>query len=102
MTHLRYRIDGNLAFIALAYPPQNRITDLMSEELGEALAKIATSGARALLLSADGPNFCLGGDIHPWPSLASAELRELFARHLAVFNTFESLPIPTIAAVQGL
>lgn len=102
MSHLRHRIDGDLSIVTLVNPPQNRITSEMSDELGEALAETAASGARALLLHAEGADFSYGGDIRPWPGLAAPALRQILARHLAVFNAFESLPIPTVAAVQGL
>jgi enoyl-CoA hydratase/carnithine racemase len=102
MSHLRHRIDGDLSIITLVNPPQNRITSQMSDEFGEAVAATAASGARALLLHAEGPDFSYGGDIRPWPGLGAPALRQLLARHLAAFNAFESLPIPTVAAVQGL
>jgi enoyl-CoA hydratase/carnithine racemase len=102
MSHLRHRIDGDLSIVTLANPPQNRITSEMSDELGEAVAATAASGARALLLHAEGSDFSFGGDIRPWPGLDAPTLRQVLARHLATFNAFESLPIPTVAAVQGL
>src|ERR1700678_2356780 len=101
MSHLRHRVDGDLSIITLVNPPQNRITSQMSDELGEAVAETASSGARALLLHAEGPDFSYGGDIRPWPGLAAPAMRQRLAGHLAAFNAFESLPIPTIAAVQG-
>jgi enoyl-CoA hydratase/carnithine racemase len=34
--------------------------------------------------------------------MSPQELRTLFERYLSAFNQFERLPIPTVAAVQGL
>ncbi|HLZ82427.1 MAG TPA: enoyl-CoA hydratase/isomerase family protein [Caulobacteraceae bacterium] len=102
MSHLRHRIDGDLSIITLVNPPQNRITSEMTDAFGEAVAKTAASGARALLLHAEGPDFSYGGDIRPWPGLGAPALRQILAGHLAAFNAFESLQIPTVAAVQGL
>jgi len=102
MPHLRHRFDGDLSIITLVNPPQNRLSVEMVEELGAAVAETAASRARALLLNAEGPDYSYGGDIRPWPGQDAPELRELLSNHLAVFNAFESLPIPTVVAVQGL
>jgi enoyl-CoA hydratase/carnithine racemase len=58
--------------------------------------------ARAVLLRADGPDFSFGGDFTDWPDADVRELRALFERHMSVFNRLEQLPLPVIAAVQGL
>jgi enoyl-CoA hydratase/carnithine racemase len=101
MTHLVYDIADGLATVTLRNAPQNRIDAQMSDELAEAVDGIEKSTARALLLRADGPDFSFGGDIAPWPTMTNRELRALFEHHMSVFNRFERLPIPTIAAVQG-
>ncbi|WP_024921936.1 MULTISPECIES: enoyl-CoA hydratase/isomerase family protein [unclassified Afipia] len=102
MAHLKHRIDGELAIIALSTPPQNRLSPQMVGELEEAVTAIGNSKARALLLHAEGPDFSFGGDIVPWPDMDQRELRTLFERYMNVFNRFERIPIPTVAAVQGL
>jgi enoyl-CoA hydratase/carnithine racemase len=101
MTHLAYDIADGLATVTLRNPPQNRISAQMSDELAEAVDAIGKSKARALLLRADGPDFSFGGDIVPWPTMTTRELRAHFEHAMSVFNQFERLPIPTIAAVQG-
>jgi enoyl-CoA hydratase/carnithine racemase len=102
MSHLRHRLDGDLAIITLVNPPQNRLSIKMVEDLGVAVAETAASKARAVLLQAEGSDFSFGGDLRPWPGMDAPALRQLLARYIAVFNAFESLPIPTVAAVQGL
>jgi enoyl-CoA hydratase/carnithine racemase len=102
MPHLTYRIDDSVATLTLDNPPQNRIDAQMSDELADALDAVGRSGARAVLLHSDGPDFSWGGDITPWPDADVRELRALFERHLAVFNELERLPLPVIAAVHGL
>ena len=56
-------IDGELAKLVLHNPSQNRLTQAFFAELGETIAEIGRSGARAALLSAEGPDFSFGGDI---------------------------------------
>jgi len=93
--------DGALAVITIDNPPQNRITEQMSSEFLATLDRIEAGEIRALLLTTNGPDFCFGGDITNWPEMSNRELRASFERHMAIFNRFERLPIPVIAAVQG-
>ena len=102
MPHLRCEIDRGLATIILDNPSQNRLSVQMADELHEIVNVVGRSGARAALLKAEGPDFSFGGDIAPWPAMSPHELRALFARYLSAFNQFERIPIPTVAAVQGL
>lgn len=103
MTHLTYEINAdNVASIVLDYAPENRIDDEMVEELDAAVDATLASGARAAVVSANGPDFSFGGDIKTWDLGDVHGLRKNFDKYLATFNRFESLPIPTIAAVDGL
>ena len=56
MSQLSLSIDDELAKLVLHNPPQNRLTQAFFAELGEAIAEIGRSGARAALLSAEGPD----------------------------------------------
>jgi enoyl-CoA hydratase/carnithine racemase len=102
MPHLTYSIDDRVATLTLDHPPQNRIDEQMADELAGATAAIVRSDARAVVLRADGPDFSFGGDITPWPDADVRDLRSMFERYMSVFNEFERLPLPVIAAVQGL
>ncbi len=102
MSHINVTIENNLARLVLSNPPQNRLTQEFFHELSDAIFLIAGSGARAALLSAEGPDFSYGGDIVPWPTLTPKQLRAAFEWRLATVNQWEQLPVPTVAAVQGL
>jgi len=102
MSHLTCTIEQRVATITLNNAPQNRIGDQMVEELSAAIAHIANSDSRAVLLCASGADFSFGGDILPWPERSRSELRATFERYMEVFNRFEQLPLPVVAAVQGL
>jgi enoyl-CoA hydratase/carnithine racemase len=52
MPHLRCEIEQNLATIVLNNPPQKRLAPQMVDELGEILAVVGASEARALLFQA--------------------------------------------------
>jgi enoyl-CoA hydratase/carnithine racemase len=102
MSHLTYSIEARVATLTLDNPPQNRIDEQMADELDKAIDAVGRSDARAVLLRGDGPDFSFGGDIATWPDLDARALRTLFERYMSVFNRFERLPLPVIAAVHGL
>ncbi|REG51002.1 enoyl-CoA hydratase/carnithine racemase [Paraburkholderia sp. BL6669N2] len=94
-------IDG-IATIVLNRPPQNRIDDQLVDELAAAVTAIESSDARAVVLRSEGNDFSFGGDILEWPDATVHELRARFEHYMSVFNRFERLPMPVIAAVHGL
>jgi enoyl-CoA hydratase/carnithine racemase len=102
MTHLTYSVEAQVATIVIDRPPQNRIDDQMIEELAAAIDGIERSDARAVLLRSEGENFSFGGDIMSWPGASTSQLRARFEHYMSVFNRFERMPMPVIAAVQGL
>jgi enoyl-CoA hydratase/carnithine racemase len=102
MSQLDLSMEDGVATLVLDNPPQNRIGVELVAELAEAVRTIAAGPARAVLLRAEGPDFSFGGDIEPWPEWGPGEMRANFERFMQAFNQFERLPIPTIAAVQGL
>jgi enoyl-CoA hydratase/carnithine racemase len=102
MSHLSLSFEDNVATLVLNRPPQNRIDDQVVDELAAAITAIGGSGARAVLLRSEGENFSFGGDIMSWPEASVHELRARFEHYMAVFNRFERMPMPVIAAVHGL
>lgn len=69
---------GAVLSIRLANPAtRNSLTDELRDQLGDAVAQASTDrGVRVVLLSAEGPTFCSGGDLgmlkdacDPWPVL---------------------------------
>jgi enoyl-CoA hydratase/carnithine racemase len=102
MPQLSLDVANQVATITLNNPPQNRLAEQMIGELEDALTTLGRSDARAVLLRAEGHDFSFGGDILPWDGMSNAELRSLFERYMNAFNRFERLPLPVIAAVQGL
>ena len=103
MSHLTYTIEhDNVAHIVLDNPPQNRIDNQMGQELLEAVNAIEAGAARAVLVRANGDNFSFGGDIVDWPDTPTRELRQQFEEYMFAFNRLEQLPLPVIAAVNGL
>ncbi|MFF3559274.1 enoyl-CoA hydratase/isomerase family protein [Streptomyces sp. NPDC002574] len=102
MSHLHVVIDDRIAEIVLDNPPQNRVDELMADELLAGVEKAESAGARAILLRAEGADFSFGGDIVTWPDLDTRQLRTLFERYMFAFNRLEQIPVPVVAAVNGL
>jgi enoyl-CoA hydratase/carnithine racemase len=92
---------GDLARVTLDHPVGNRINFAMRAELLDTFDRVAQSEAKAVIVRAEGPDFCLGGDVREWPGIPADELRpriEVFAKAL---ERLEALKIPSVAAVQG-
>jgi enoyl-CoA hydratase/carnithine racemase len=102
MASIRLSFDGAVAILTLSAPRNNRFGVEMVDEMDRAIDEIGAREARAIVLCADGPDFCHGGDIVPWANLQPREINDIFKRYMTVFNRLERLPIPVIAAVQGL
>ncbi|WP_028219613.1 enoyl-CoA hydratase/isomerase family protein [Paraburkholderia oxyphila] len=102
MAHLTVHFDDRIATIVLNRPPQNRIDDQMIDELAAAVTAIERSDARVVVVRSEGKDFSFGGDIMTGPDADVRELRARFEYYLSVFNRFERLALPVIAAVQGL
>jgi enoyl-CoA hydratase/carnithine racemase len=102
MSHVTHRVENQIAVLTFQNPPQNRIGDQMVAELAEALDAIERTDARVLVVQSEGADFGMGGDIRTWPETPTHQLRATFTRYLDVFNRLEQMPMPVIAAVQGL
>lgn len=94
---------GGYAHITLNRPEVlNALSFEVLEQLGDALAKVAASDARALIITGAGEKaFCAGADI---PELMGRPLMselEGAARGQAVFSQIADLRIPSVAVIHG-
>lgn len=101
MPVVRLEFDGSLAVVSLARANGNRISFAMRNEFFTAISRVTGSHARALLVRADGPDFCLGGDVREWVGAPLAELRPKIEVLALALDELGRLDIPTVAAVQG-
>jgi enoyl-CoA hydratase/carnithine racemase len=102
MSMITLQSEGSLAIITMENPPQNRINEELADQLLATLETVEAGEHRALLLRSSGPDFSFGGDIVDWPAMSTRQLRATFDRYMTTFNRFERLPIPVVAAVQGV
>jgi len=96
---LRYEVVDRVARIAIHNPPVNALDTRFLEEFEAVLDRLSRPGeARSVVVRSDCPGFFSAGDdvreIRP-DTLAA------LPRAHALLNALESLPLPTIAAING-
>ncbi|HEY2298720.1 MAG TPA: enoyl-CoA hydratase/isomerase family protein [Jatrophihabitans sp.] len=97
-------ITDGIARIKLARPDVGNALDLPTAyALKAAVTGLAGVDIAAVVISADGPLFCAGGDVL---AMAAASDRVGFVRRLAdtmhdALRALRALPVPVVAAVQG-
>jgi len=102
----RSRDALGVARVTLARPGvRNAFDDVMIRELGAALRGAAEEkGVRVLVLDAEGTSFCAGADLQWMKRSARFTEAENRADAMALADLLEALdtlPIPTVARVQG-
>lgn len=81
----------------------NGINDEVVDGIREACERTQSDdGVRSLVLAANGRAFCAGADLKHVKSLGSEDQPAFLRRVGDVLNRLEALPVPTIAAVQGM
>src|SRR6266850_3139979 len=96
------RID-ELALVRLDRPEVlNALNFELLRDLGAALDQVASSDARAVLATGSGDRaFCAGADIKELMGRSLAAAREGAAFGQAIFAKLDTLPIPSIALING-
>ena len=85
----------------------NKFNALTVDELKDATAAIAAdTSLKGVIVTSGKPVFIVGADIMEFGALFGASEDEIADRilriNLEVFNAFEDLPIPTVAAINGI
>jgi enoyl-CoA hydratase/carnithine racemase len=85
--------DAALGIVTLSNPPHNLITIDFIEQYCACLEQAVADGARAILIRSDLRHFCAGADV----GALSAEAMDA----VEILRRLESLPVPTVAALNG-
>jgi 2-(1,2-epoxy-1,2-dihydrophenyl)acetyl-CoA isomerase len=100
-------IEGGVATLRLNRPDKgNAIDERMAADLAEAATQIAErSDVRAVLITGNGPNFTVGGDLGLFADTAREQLpnrlrRMIDSYHLAI-ERLTGIDAPVVAAVRG-
>lgn len=95
--------DNGVATLTLCRPPINALDRLALDDIGAAVARLASDRrVRAVILASgvDGV-FCAGGDLKYWRRFGREAAREVSRAGRDVFAALARLPQPTIAAIEG-
>jgi 2-(1,2-epoxy-1,2-dihydrophenyl)acetyl-CoA isomerase len=104
MACLSETVEGGLVHLRLDNPAQGNVLDIpMIAALADAIGRIDAVSVRAVLISAAGRNFSVGGDLK---GMAEAPDRHAMLRQMAdVFHTglqmLDDLGAPVVVAVNG-
>jgi 2-(1,2-epoxy-1,2-dihydrophenyl)acetyl-CoA isomerase len=106
--HIRFEQANGVARLTLNRPERlNSFNVAMHEEVRHVVDKVRAEGtARALILTGAGRGFCAGqdlGDRAVTPALGPSDLGEsIELRYKPLILALRTLPLPTIAAVNGV
>lgn len=107
MSTVNYRREGDIARITLCRPSRhNALVPELLDELLDKLEVCRQEQPAVLILEAQGPSFSSGGDVAGFYHTPRGQRRDYAARVVGTLNqvilSLLDLPVPTIAAVQGL
>ena len=102
MAKVEFTRRGDVGEIVIADPPLNLFALDLSRDLAAAATAAGESGARAILLHAEGDNFSAGANVEMFLGRDEAAARELLGEFMPAIRRFGELEAPVVAAVQGL
>lgn len=100
---LRIEQDGSIAILRMVQPARrNLLTPAMRTALQDALAAAnADADIAAIVIAADGPAFCGGGDLGTMGDLSESESEARILDAHKLPRAIHESPKPVIAAVEG-
>jgi enoyl-CoA hydratase len=99
---LRYEVADQVARIAIHNPPVNALDTRFLDDFEAVLDRLSRPGeARAVVLRSDCPGFfSAGDDVRELREISPDTLAALPRAH-SLLDALESLPLPTLAAING-
>src|SRR4051812_23430180 len=96
-------LRGDIAVVWIANPPANSLSPETIEALAKAWEDVVARRARAMVLASASPAlFCAGADIKAFTTWDAQSGRAHLQRIHALGRAWETSPVTTIAAVNGL
>ena len=103
MSTVLYAVDAGVATMTLNRPQsRNALNREMCEEIIACTAKAAADPeVKLVLVRAQPPVFCGGADLKERQGMGHAQVRERRLKGFAAYAALESLPMPSVAVVEG-
>lgn len=104
--HVKFEVSDDVATVTLDRPEQlNALSGTMRDDLHQAIA-MALGRARVVVITGAGKAFCSGGDVKYMADLRregdTETLRQLMESGRRVVELLRELPLPTVAAINGV
>jgi enoyl-CoA hydratase/carnithine racemase len=96
------REEGGLAVLTLDSPPLNLFDQPMIDDVQAAIADVAATPPRALLIRAEGRATSAGVDVHTFDGLTPEQGSALWDELLGMIDSLERLPAPIVFAAHAL
>ncbi len=102
-TTLHYTVEDGVATITLDRPEaRNALNGAMCEDLRRAAeAASGDPSVHLVLVRGEGPVFCAGADLKERAGMTIDDVRARRLKGFAAYHALESLPMPSVAVVQG-
>lgn len=95
--------EDGVEVLVLKNPPVNALSTALLAELGHRIDAIATRPAsRAVVIAGDGQYFSAGADLKEMATLDLSRAPEIARAGQELFGRIAGLPVPVIAAINGL
>ncbi len=102
MRFIDYQVSDHIATLTINRPEAlNALNREVLTELRQVLQTVAAQLPRVLVVTGAGRAFVAGADIASMANYTQAEAADFSALGSGVFRALETLPMPTIAAVNG-
>jgi len=101
---VRGRLNGPIATITLSNPNKyNALPKKCWEAIPPLIRELKSEGARVIILTGSGKNFCAGADISEFDVVRkSAKTATVYEQtNIDAFKALRDCPIPTIAKISG-
>jgi enoyl-CoA hydratase/carnithine racemase len=102
MAKAEFVLEANVGEIVISDPPLNLFGLELAGELAGAIDEAHDSSARAILVRAEGDHFSAGANVEMFIGRDERTARELLEQFVPLIRRFAEIPVPTVAAVQGL
>jgi enoyl-CoA hydratase/carnithine racemase len=102
MAKAEFRLQGDVGEIVISDPPLNLFGLELATDVARATDEAHESSARAILVRAEGDHFSAGANVEMFIGRDENAARELIEQFMPVIRRFAEIPVPTVAAVQGL